>query len=84
MVAMSETTKVFLREYRWLGLATTFMILSFAGLLTVIFMDTPSDKKVRAACDKYISDLRYSDSLLEVTRAGLMADRLNCGTRRRL
>lgn len=71
-------------EYRGLILAWIAVGLAFAGLLAVIFMDFPSDKKVRIACDKYVAVLMTSDSLVEITRAGILVDRLSCGMRRRL
>jgi len=60
------------------------LALSIAGLWIIVLMDTPSDKRVRAACDHYAAILLGSDSLLEVTRAGLLVDQLNCSMRRRV
>jgi len=62
--------------------------LFYVVLLTVSFVyilsDTPRDIKVREACDRYVAILLYSDNPLEVTRAGVLVDQMNCSIRRRL
>jgi hypothetical protein len=53
------------------------------GILLNWLIDRP-DGKARALCDIQVEALLHSKDLVEVTRAGIIIDRLNCAMRRRL
>lgn len=49
-----------------------------------IFAPSTYDAEERALCDRSVAALLASKDLVEVTRAGIIVERLNCGISRRL
>jgi hypothetical protein len=64
------------------GLLTLLSVAGFV-LLTNQLIAGP-DGKARALCDAQVETLLHSKDLVEVTRAGIIIDRLNCTVRWRL
>ena len=67
-----------------LGIATMICLLI---LVLLWLIDGALDShlaKARAKCDEAVEALLYSKDLVEVTRAGIIVDQLNCDVRRRL
>lgn len=82
-IVINAMTKAMLRDLQFIA-SIVLLVISISTLVVIMFLDTPQDIRIRAACDKYVSALINSDSLLEVTRAGLIVDHLHCGVRRRI
>jgi hypothetical protein len=71
----------------WLPLtAGAFTVIACIGMGVgaVWLIDGGDMSKPRAECDRQVSILFASTDLVEVTRAGIIIERLNCSVRRRL
>lgn len=73
----------------FLGMFISFAFLgaSFAFLAWAIVWPGPqgsTSSVTRAKCDEVVETLLTSRDLVEVNRAGILIDRLNCGVSRRL
>ena len=60
---------------RWRWLVAVCM---GAGVVLVFWLPFPHEVEERALCDRAVSELLTSKDLVEVTRAGIIVDRLNC------
>jgi hypothetical protein len=52
--------------------------------VSTIVQDSPADQAEHLLCDKEVDDLLHSKDLVEVTRAGILVNTVNCGIGRRL
>ena len=52
--------------------------------VSTIVQDSPADQAEHLLCDKEVDDLLHSKDLVEVTRAGILVNAVNCGIGRRL
>jgi len=66
--------------------ATVFISFILLVVMLVAIMASPSGSwsKAQALCDDVVPRLLHSNDLVEVTRAGIIVDRLDCRIRRRL
>lgn len=55
-----------------------------SGLGYLALSPWPHEAEERALCDRAVNALLTSPDLVEVTRAGIIVRRLNCGIQRRL
>lgn len=60
------------------------VLLAVAVWSVAIFYPWPYKAEQRAMCDRSVAALLGSHDLVEVTRAGIIIERLNCGVARRL
>jgi hypothetical protein len=74
------------QRYRAVGLAWGILFAAGAGLSVVVLMMPlpPGLVRERALCDRAVNALLTSKDLVEVTRAGIIVDRLDCSIGRRL
>jgi hypothetical protein len=67
-----------------IGIAALAAIGLVGFILVIDYFAAGPDGKARALCDEQVAALLQSKDLVEVTRAGIIINRLECSMRRRL
>ena len=89
-MTISHAAAQVFRFWRWLWQSDAFVLFVFVPALVLliiidIHVDTsPSVIERRKACDQAVDALLNSRDLVEVQRAGILIDQLNCSVARRL
>ena len=88
-MTISHAAAQVFRFWRWLWQSDAIMLLMFVPALVlwmiiIIQVDPSPSIERRKACDQAVDALLNSRDLVEVQRAGILIDQLNCSVARRL